>query len=187
MRRRMWFAVTVVMAASLAVGVGFAGAASPKKSTPKKATAKFTTLNCKVSLTTEPPDGSNAVDQPAAQGNQYGPIHCRTSGVGGGIIGDSFTVPDSGDTVGTYTQYFGAGSIRGAFDLTPQEQPSPFETGGYASQTWTGTVTVVGGTGVYRGITGKKNSGVMNCSSPDSVHITCTETVKVKMPSSTKA
>ena len=181
MRRRMWFALTVVMAASLAVGVGFAGAASPKKSGGKKTTVKPTTLNCSVSMTTEPPAGSNTVDQPATQGSQYGPIHCGTAGFGGGIISDSFTVPDSGDTVGTYTEYWGAGSVKGAFDLTPQEQPSPFESGSFQSQTYQGTLTVTGGTGVYKGITGVK-TGTMNCTSPDTIHLSCTEKVKVKMP-----
>lgn len=181
MRRRTWFALTVVMAASLAVGVGFA-AASPKKSA--KATVKTTTLHCNVSLTTEPPAGSNSVDQPAAQGSQYGPIHCGTAGFGGGVVADSFTVPDSGDTVGKYAQYLGAGTIEGAFDLTPQESPgismSP-GTSGFTSQTWIGTVTVTGGTGVYKGITSAK-VGTMTCSSDDSVHLTCKETVRVKMP-----
>jgi hypothetical protein len=41
-------------------------------------------------------------------------------------------------------------------------------------------VTVNGGTGIYRGITGK--SGTMNCTSVDSVHLTCTEAVRVKLP-----
>jgi hypothetical protein len=177
----MWFALTVVMAASLAVGVGFAGAASTKKSGGK--TVKPTTLNCSVSMTTEPPSGSNTVDQPASQGSQYGPIHCGTAGFGGGIISDSFTVPDSGDNVGTYTAYYSAGSIKGAFDLTPQEQPSPFESGSFQSQTYQGTVTVTGGTGVYKGITGVKTEmGTMNCTSPDTIHLTCTEKVKVKLP-----
>lgn len=177
MRRRMWFALTAVVAASLAVGVGFAGAASPKKS--GKAKVKPTALHCNVSLTTEPPPGSNSVDQPAAQGSQYGPIQCRTAGFGGGVAADSFTVPDSGDTVGTYTEYLGAGTIKGAFDLTPQESGG---ISNFSSETWSGTVTVTGGTGVYKGIKGAK-VGTMNCSSDDSVHLTCTETVKVKMPS----
>ena len=174
-RRRTWFALTVVMAASLAVGVGFAGAASPKKS---GTTVKTTTLNCSVSLTTTPPPGSNSVDQPASQGSQYGPIHCGTPGFGFGVASDSFTVPDSGDTLGKYTEYLGAGTLKGAFDLTPAEgQPISGTT--FSSQSWTGTITVTGGTGVYKAITGAK-VGTMNCTSDDSVHLACKETVKVK-------
>ncbi|HUE25576.1 MAG TPA: hypothetical protein VMP89_02295 [Solirubrobacteraceae bacterium] len=181
MRRRMWFALTAVMAASLAVGVGMAFAASPKKGSGKKA-AKPTTLNCSVSLTTEPPDGSNSVAQPASQGNMYGPIHCSTKGFGGGVESAPFTVPDSGDTVGTYTAYYKAGTISGAFDWTPETQS---DLSGFESQTWQGTVTVTGGTGVYKGIKGKNTTGVENCTSPDSVHMTCTEKIKVIMPPST--
>jgi hypothetical protein len=180
-RRRIWFALTVVTAASLVVGVGMALAASPKKASAKSPT-KPITLRCKVSLTTEPAAGSNTVDQGASQGSQYGPTHCSRSAFGGGVEAASFTVADSGDTVGTYTQYFGAGTIKGAFDLTPGESPPPSSGSTFQSQTWTGTLTVTGGTGVYKGIKGKKNSGVMNCSSADSVHLTCTEKVKVTMP-----
>ncbi len=179
MRRRNWFALTAVMAASLAIGVGLAAAANPKASSTS--TTKPITLNCKVSLTTEPPAGSNTVNQPASQGSQYGPIHCSPGAFGGGVESDSFTVPDSGDTVGTYTQYFNAGTVKGSFDWTPQESP-PITGSNFESQSWTGTVTVTGGTGVYKGIKGKKNTGVMNCSSDDSVHLTCTEKIKVTMP-----
>jgi hypothetical protein len=161
-------------------------AANPKKGTAKKA-IKPTTLNCGVSLTTEPAAGSNTVDQGASQGSQYGQIHCMPSAFGGGVEATSFTVPDSGDTVGTYTQYFSAGSVRGAFDLTPGESAPPASGTAFQSQTWTGTVTVTGGSGVYKGIKGTKDAGVMNCTSPDSVHLSCTEKVKVTMPLATSA
>ena len=155
-----------------------AAGASPKAN--NKSAIKPITLHCGVSMTATPPAGTNVVDQPASQGNQYGPFRCPTKGFGGGIISDSFTVPDSGDTVGTYTQYFHAGTITGAFDLTPLESSEPSSTN-FTSQSWTGTITVTGGTGLYKGIVGKKNTGVLNCTSADSVHITCTEKVKVKM------
>jgi hypothetical protein len=174
-RRRIWFALTAVMAASLVVGVGMALAAS---------SVKPTVLKCRILMTTTPPSGSNTVSQPSSQGSQYGPIRCPTAGFGGGIVQDSFTVPDSGDTVGTYTQYFKTGSVKGAFVLTPTES-APISTTNFDSQSWTGTVTVTGGTGVYtgiKGIKGKKNLGVLNCTSPDSVHITCAEKVKVNLP-----
>ena len=60
-----------------------------------------------------------------------------------------------GDTVGTYVQYFGAGSITGKFDLTPGEGALP-TADNFLSTTYTGTVTVTGGTGVYAGIQGLK-------------------------------
>jgi hypothetical protein len=174
-RRRMWFAVTVVTAASLAAGVGMAFAASPKKASAK---TKAKTLNCSVSLTTEPPDGSNAVAQPSSQGQMYGPIHCSTKGFGGGVESAPFTVPDSGDTVGTYTAYFKQGTVSGSFDWTPQQQ---VDISAFQSQTWQGTMTITGGTGLYKGIVGKKATGVENCTSPDSVHVTCTAKIKFTM------
>ena len=177
MRRRIWLALTAVAAASLAVSAGMAVAAGAKTTT---SATKPTLLRCKVSLTTEPPNGSNAVSQPASQGSQYGSVHCpKPAGFGGGVAADSFTVPDSGDTVGKYTEYFNAGTITGAFDLTPQE--SNFTTTSFESQTWQGTVKVISGTGIYKGIKGKKK-GVMTCSSPDSVHLTCQVKVKVLLP-----
>lgn len=166
MRRRYLFVVTAVMASSLAVGVGIAVAAAP--------TAKR--LTCHISLGTVPPPGSATVNQPSSQGSQYGPLHCGQA-TGGGVMSDAFTVPDTGNTVGTYTQYFKAGSISGSFNLTPSEA-GPISVMSFESQDWTGTVKITHGTGVYSGIKSTRR-GVMKCSSPDSVHLTCTEKISV--------
>lgn len=176
MRRRNWLALTAVMASTLAVGTGIAVAASGKGA----AVASVIKLNCKLSLTTTPPPGDNAVAQPPGSGNQYGPIHCRPAVLslfGGGIVADAFTVPDSGDTVGTFTEYFKTGSVSGMFDITPLE--SDFSATSFSSQTWQGTVKVKSGTGIYKGIKEKK-VGTMTCTSPDSVHLTCSEKIKLK-------
>jgi hypothetical protein len=165
-------------AASFIVGAGLATAASSTTA------IKPTVLRCKISMSTQPPAGSNSVDQAAPQGAQYGPSHCPRKGFGSGVIADSFTVPDTGDTVGTYVQYFHAGTIMGKFDLTP-EPSTGISDSSFQSQTWTGTVKVTGGTGVYKGITGikgKKGLGVFNCASVDSVHLKCNEKVKVTLP-----
>ncbi|HEY2653276.1 MAG TPA: hypothetical protein VGI50_15225 [Solirubrobacteraceae bacterium] len=171
MRRRSWFAVTAVMASSLAVGVGLAVAAPPKA----------TKLYCNMQLTTTPPAGSSTVNQPSSQGSQYGPVHCPRAGFGGGVMSDSFTVPDNGNTMGTYTQYFSAGSIRGTFVLEPQES-SGISVTNFESQSWLGTVKITGGTGIYHGIKSVRAPGMMTCTSPDSVHLTCTEKVKAFVP-----
>lgn len=147
------------------------------KPASKKVVVKPITVNCSMSMTTVPPSGSNTVNQPQAQGNQYGPNKCPRKIFGSGTVEDSYTIADSGDTVGTYTQYFKTGTVSGAFDLTPNESS---DVTSFESQTWTGTITVLGGTGTYKGIKGKKNTGVFNCSSPDNVHMSCTETIKVK-------
>jgi hypothetical protein len=157
-------------------------AASPKKAGGKA--AKLTTLHCNLSLATQPPSGSNSVPQPSSQGTMYGPVHCGTKGFGGGIEAAPFTVPASGDTVGTYTKYLKAGTISGSYNWSPDEG-APISTTTFTSQTWTGTFTVTGGTGVYKGIKGKNSTGVVNCSSSDNVHFSCTETIKVKLPTTT--
>lgn len=166
-RRRIWLATAAVVVASLGAGAGISAAAPNAQK-----------LFCHVTLTTVPPSGSNTVNQPAAQGSQYGPLNCGKPGFGRGIIADSFTVPDSGDTVGKYTEYFKAGSIKGTFDITPQEASGVSLTS-FTSQTWAGTIKITGGTGVYGLIKEKKGSGVMKCSSPDSVHLSCTAKIKL--------
>ena len=166
MRRPLLFVVTGVMASSLVVGVGVALAVAQKA----------TKLTCHMSLTTVPAQGSNTVIQPAPQGSQYGPVHCGRK-TGGGVVADAFSVPDSGDTVGTFTQYFTDGTIRGSFDIAPQEA-GPVSLGSFESQTWMGTMKVTGGTGSYKGIK-SATKGLFKCTSPDSVHLVCTEKVHV--------
>lgn len=165
-KRRFLFAVTTVMASSLAVGVGIAVAVAPAA---KK-------LTCHISLATTPPPGSATVSQPASRGSQFGPLHCGRA-TGGGVMADAFTVPDTGNTVGTYTQYFKAGSISGSFNLAPVES-GPISVTNFESQDWLGTLKITHGTGVYSGIKGMKG-GVLKCSSPDSVHLRCTEKIRV--------
>jgi hypothetical protein len=185
-RRRIYLVGTVIATASLVIGAGIATAASSTKTVKVKPIV----LKCNISMATEAAAGSSSVDPTATQGNQYGPTHCPTKGFGAGMIADSFTVPDSGDTVGTYVEYFKAGSVTGAFDLTPNESP-PLTDTTFSSQSWTGTITVMDGTGVYKGIKTYKakhkpaTPGVLNCTSPDSVHLTCTEKIKVTMPPAT--
>ena len=53
-----------------------------------------------------------------------------------------------------------------------------WRSGYIAVSSWTGTVTVVKGTGTLAQASGKK--GVLKCSSGDSVHLTCTEKLKLK-------
>lgn len=170
--------------ASLVIGVGFASAASTSTTAT---TVKPVTLRCKISMATPPQPGDNTVVQPPLTGTFYGATHCRTKSVGSGINAAPFKLADTGDTVGKYVQYFGAGTIKGAFDLTPAEGQPPSQTT-FESAAWTGTATVTGGTGIYKGIKMYKakhkraTPGVLNCTSPDSVHLTCTYRVKVILP-----
>jgi hypothetical protein len=170
--------VGTAVAASSLVATGGLALAAGKPGTPK---VKPVVLRCTFSLSTTPPAGQANVDQPPAQGNQYGPVHCPRKGFGGGIEADTFTVPDTGDTVGTYWDYLKNGSVTGKFDLTPNEG-APLTGDNFTAQTWTGTVTLTGGTGIYKGIKGKKGTGVITCTSPDSVHLSCHSKVKVFLP-----
>jgi hypothetical protein len=84
--------------------------------------------------------------------------------------------------IGKYTQYFGDGSVRGTFDLVPQEGSGNLTPGSFTSQSWQGTLKIAGGTGAFKavqGLKGKKNLGTLSCTSPDTVHLTCTEKVKL--------
>jgi hypothetical protein len=167
---------TAIAVVPFAVGISVATAAS--KSTAHKPAAKVVVLKCHMSLGTVPPPGSASVDQPPSGGSQYGTVHCGGASFGFGVEKNTFTVPDSGDTVGKYVQYFGAASIRGRFDLSPTEEPGDLSTTNFTSESWTGTVTVTGGTGALAKASGKK--GVLKCTSGDSVHLTCTEKLKLK-------
>lgn len=178
MKRRICIVGAAIAATPFALWIGVlpAQAKKPTKPTKTAPAAKGTLLKCSISLNTAPPPGSATVAQPPSQGEQFGPIHCPPVGTyGPGVEADSFTVPASGDTVGSYAQYFNEGSIRGKFDLTPSEgvlSPTNF-----TGQSWTGTVTVTGGTGKYAGAKGTK--GTLTCTSPDSVHLTCVEKIRL--------
>lgn len=166
MRCRNWLVGAAIAAAPFVVGIGVASAAGSKPAV---------VLKCHISVSAVPPAGSASVDQPPSQGSQYGAVHCGKAGAG--IEAASFKVPDSGDTVGNYTQYFGAGSIHGKFDLSPAEGSGDLSSSSFTSESWVGTVTVTGGTGSWANAAGKK--GVLKCTSADSVHLTCTEKLKL--------
>jgi hypothetical protein len=95
-------------------------------------------------------------------------------------MGDYFTVPNSGDTVGAFGEYFRTGELHGQFDLTPQE--GTFGGSGFTSESWTGTITVSRGTGAYKG--SSSPAGTLDCTSPDTVHLYCTEKVSLTVASS---
>jgi hypothetical protein len=172
--RRMCLVGSAVAAASLVVGFGVTAALA--KGTHHKGTPtvkSVAVIKCHVFLSTVPPPGSPAVDQPPAQGAQYGPAHCTA--VGAGVASDTFKVPDSGDTIGSYVVNFATSSIHGKFNLTPSEASGNLSSTSFESQSWVGTVTVTGGTGQYAGAAAK--DGVMKCTSGDTVHLRCTETI----------
>ncbi len=177
MRRRICLVGTAVVVSSLLATGGMAVAAGK----PGIKKVKPVVLRCTMQLNTAPPAGQPNVDQPPAQGSQYGPVHCTRKGFGTGLAGDTFTVPDSGDNVGTYVQYMHDGSITGKFDISPNQDVS-LSSDTFTSETYTGTLTIVKGSGIYKGIKEKRGTGVLSCTSPDTVHLSCTEKIRVFLP-----
>ncbi len=175
--RRIWLVVAVMAVGVLAVGAAQAMAAKSKSKSkaPKTVT---TTVSCKVSLGTLSAPGETAVIPPAAQGSQYGPVHCGGA-IGSGIQSDTFKLMDSGDVQGKYAQYFGTGTVHGSFSLTPDDTGAPSSTTTFANVSYTGTMNVAGGTGAYKKATGK---GTLKCSSNDGVHFSCTSKLKLSQP-----
>jgi hypothetical protein len=135
-----------------------------------KSSGKSNKVSCSVSTSIAVANGQTDVLPPVAQGNQYGPLTCGK--LGSGVEKDSFTVPLSGDTVAKYTMYFGAGTIHGTYDISPQSSSLNF-----LASTWMGTLKVLGGTGAYTGVTG---TGTLKCASPDGIHISCSDKLKLK-------
>ena len=165
MKRQIYLAGAATAASSLVLAVAFVPAAISK---PKRAPG----LTCHVSIGVSVPVGSTQVVVPADQGSMYGSVRCKQFGAG--LQSATFSVVNSGDTVGRYVDYFDTGTIRGAFDLTPQEGTFG---GNPASASYLGTLTIKGGTGAYVGIKGK---GTSTCASADGVHMTCTLKLKLK-------
>jgi hypothetical protein len=146
----------------------------------KPAKPKVEFVKCSWSVSTVPPSGQASVDQPPTSGDQYGPAACPA--LGNGMVWASFVVQDSGDTTGTYTQYFGAGTVSGSFVMSPNESP-PISSTGFYSETWTGTAGLAKATGVYTGDKSKPGTGSINCSTADSgVHMTCVTRMRVVVP-----
>jgi hypothetical protein len=179
-KRRIFLAATAVAGVSLALVVGI----SPASGHGKTTTTQVVTLTCDFNLTSQVKPGSTTVTPDDTSGTQYGRINTCTSdpktsppaSFGQGVMFDNFTLADTGDTTGSYAQYFLTGVIRGTYDLTPQEGG-----GGFTSASYVGTGTIASTTGGYRGVTAKRPAK-LTCQTPDSVHFACTETVRLSVP-----
>lgn len=171
MKRRVALIASVVGVASVAVGAAGASAAAP-------AAGKTMVLHCSMKLTVAPPAGGAAVTQPPDGGWQYGHGLCPTAGFGAAGVASPFTIPITDDMVGKYVLYFAAGTVRGKFNLVPQEG----DISNFLAESWLGVMKVTSGTGIYKGIKALKAPGTMSCSSPDTVHLTCTMRDKVIAP-----
>lgn len=178
MKRRICLVGATLAAGSLMAGMAIDSAATAKVVKKKSQTPVVVTVTCSTAVTTEIPAGETQFTPPATQGTDYGTVKCGGRRFPQGVQSDTWTVPDSGDTVGSYRQYFNQGTIHGGFDLTPTESQTPTQDN-IAATDYTGTVTVTGGTGVYTGV---KGTGTSTCSSPDDIHLRCLVKLKLKLP-----
>ncbi len=182
MRRRICLVGAALASSSLFAVVVMDSAAGAKPVKAKPAKPMIITSNCASMITTAIPAGETALTPPVLQGTDYGTVSCSGARFSNGVQSDSWTIPDSGDTVGNFRQYFNRGMLRGSFDLTPQ--PSDSLTQDNAAETdYTGTFTVTGGSGAFLGASG---TGVAGCVSSDDVHTTCLIKLHLKVPASTK-
>ncbi len=170
MKRRICLVGAALSVILMAFGVAGAMASKTKTKTASKPVA----VVCHTKTTIVVPTGDTGVTPPVSQGSEYGSAACGK--LGRGVQSDQFSVPDSGDTVATFTWYLPTGTIRGKSDLTPQEGTLNF-----LSVDYVGKLTIVGGTGAFAGVKGK-GPGTMVCQSPDSVHTSCTDKLKLKLP-----
>jgi hypothetical protein len=167
-RRRICLVGAALSASSLAFGVAPVLAAKKKMTKPAiKAVSPTCTTNVGIMI----PSSASEITPPVQSGNEYGTASC--GGVlGRGVQSDTFSVPDSGDTVAIYTLYFHGGTIHGTYHLIPQEGSFSFLTVNYR-----GTLTIKGGSGAFLGA---KGTGTMTCETLDGIHATCTDKLKLK-------
>jgi hypothetical protein len=165
-------ALSACLLASVVAGTATAATGSHGGSgTNAPKTTKTTKVTCSTSISIAIANGDTQVLPPVAQGDEYGTARCNKV-LGSGVQRDVFNVPASGDSMATYVLYFGAGSLKGTYDLTAQSGGFNF-----LATDWTGTLKVLAGTGAYKGVTG---TGTMTCSTLDGIHTTCTDKLKLK-------
>jgi hypothetical protein len=83
-------------------------------------------------------------------------------------------VASSGDIVGKLSIFGPSGSVTGKTDLseTSSSPPTPYS---FGNGVFAGTFKITGGTGSYKGVSG---NGTFTCTTPDSIHYSCTLKVK---------
>jgi hypothetical protein len=180
------------MAMAGLLSAGFSTAATAKTPTTGSKPAKVkpvpkpkpvtTKLSCKLTLVLQPLANDTSI-VPGATGSQAGTVKCPGS-VGGGAQTDKFTTDDSGDVTAPYTQWFKGGTLAGQYTLVPTGggQPSAGNNS-FGAQSYSGTLTVTGGSGAWKGATGKAK---LSCATTDGVHLVCTESLTVTTPPATK-
>jgi hypothetical protein len=176
LRRRIFLAALALGGTSAALIVGIAPAIGKQRTPPH-----IMQVECKLTLTTEPPKGSNAVSPPEQNGIQDGGVLCHNAKLGLGAIREHFTMVASGNTVGDFTEYFDTGTVAGKLTLVPQG--GSFGGGSFQAQNYGGRFTISFGTGAFHGFKSTQ-PGTFYCTSPDSIHLSCRQRMTVLVPSS---
>jgi hypothetical protein len=158
------------LAAAL-VGVLTLGAAATSVATAAAKHPAAIKPTCALALTQQIPAGETAINQADTSGTKVGTVTCGKL-LGTGLAEMAFTIPDSGNLVGTTKQYFALGSMHGSYVLVPDQTDS----NSFTASSYTGTLIIKGGTGAYQLA---KGTGTLKCTSSDSVHLNCVEHLKL--------
>lgn len=126
---------------------------------------------CYLALTVQIPKGETAINPGDTSGANTGTVKCGKL-LGAGLAQLSYTIPASGNLVGTAKQYFALGSMRASYVLVPDETDS----NSFSTASYTGTLKLKGGTGAYQLV---KGTGKLKCTTQDSVHLSCVEHLKL--------
>ncbi len=164
--------LAVALAGVLALGTAATSVAAP--AAKHRAAAPVAKPTCWLALAEQIPSGDTAINPADTQGSNQGTVTCGKL-LGRGLAFMSFTVPDSGNLVGNFKQYFATGNMHGTYVLVPDNNDSS-NTDQFSASSFTGTMKVAGGTGAFALA---KGTGTLKCSSPDSVHYHCIEHLKL--------
>ncbi len=164
--------LAAVLAGVLALGTAATSVAAP--AARHKASKPVAKPTCWLAVTEQIPSGDTAINPADTQGSNQGRVTCGKL-LGDGLAWMSFTVPSSGNLVGSFKQYYASGNMHGTYVLVPDSNDSN-SSDQFSASSFTGTVKVTGGTGAFALA---KGTGTLKCASPDAVHYHCTEHLKL--------
>jgi hypothetical protein len=158
----------VALTGLLTLGIAATSVAAPR------AAVKPTKVACRLAIAEQVPAGATGINPADTQGTEFGTTACGKV-LGSGVAVLPFTVPSDGSLRGTFHDYFATGTIHGKYVLIPGNS-APSSPSTFATERFTGTVTVSGGTGAYEGA---KGTGTLRCVTTDAVHYSCVEHLRL--------
>lgn len=167
----------LVAAAIALCSLAFGAAGSVAKSSTKSKATPGTKVHCSLVVSDAIPADSTVITPPLASGDQFGIAGCGKYGKG--AVTDTFSTDDSGDLSGSLTTYLKTGGVTAKYTLSQsanQPLPTPYV---FGNADYVGTVKVTGGFGAFAKAKGK---GTIACDTLDSIHYSCSEALKLKLP-----